>query len=316
MVWLEYKAASYSDNNDVGHIYVIDTSVLEELNIDVCDLTQIKSNSPRLRFHAQNACLVSTINGRLPPESICAHLMVEHDVLLNFYQENGIKNTLDLFPNRQEDHILKGLLKIYWIEKCPKANLHIYKRSLELPEYDAGSRNVTEAAFYKEFWLADDKDVIDSPLNQFPFFKIPEAAYFAGRNEPFSFENVNELFNKYSGFVVEFDGLIKIPEVEDYSEYEKGIYVEKLSDSTVAIYGLVVKHVGCIISGYGVTKGWMYQINGNSWEKIKHLDECECNNSLRHELHFLLLRVLNDSLKNNLMAKETDKNYVYKDIAP
>lgn len=115
---------------------------------------------------------------------------------------------------------------------------------------------------------------------------------------------------------MEFDGLIKIPEVEDYSEYEKGIYVEKLSDSTVAIYGLVVKHVGCIISGYGVTKGWMYQINGNSWEKIKHLDECECNNSLRHELHFLLLRVLNDSLKNNLMAKETDKNYVYKDIAP
>ena len=314
LVWLEYKAASYSNINDVGHIYVIDSSVLEDLKIIVSDLTQIKSKSSRLRFHAQDACLVSTIKGRLPPESICAHLTVEHDVLLNFYRENGIKNTLDLFPNNLEDPILKGLLQIHWIEKCPKANLHIYERSLEIPEYYSESKFMSDAAFYKEFWLADEEDIIDSPLNKFPFFKIPEVAYFSNKNELFTLESVNELFKEHNGFVVEFDGLIKIPEIEDNLSYEKGIYVEKLSDSTVGIYGLVVEYQGCKNTTFGVTKGWIYQIKGNNWERIKHPDECPCNNSLRHELQFLLLRVLNYSLKNNLMVKENGKNYAYKDM--
>ena len=313
-VWLEYRTASYSSNNDVGHIYIIDSSVLEELKINVTDLTQIKSKSPRLRFHAQDACLISTIKGRLPPEAIVAHLTVEHNVLLNFYQENGINNTPDLFPNCQEDYILKGLLNIHWIEKFPKGNLLIYERALEIPEYYSESKFVSNAAFYKEFWIADEKDVVDSPLNQFPFFKIPENAYFANKNEPFTLENVNELFKEHNGFVVELDGLIKLPELDDNLEYEKGIYVEKLSDSTVGVSGLVVHFRGCKFLGYAVTRGWVYQINGNSWEKINHPDECPCNNSLRHELQFLLLRVLNHCLRDNLMVKENGKNYVYKDM--
>ncbi|MCO4756131.1 MAG: hypothetical protein KC478_16740, partial [Bacteriovoracaceae bacterium] len=68
------------------------------------------------------------------------------------------------------------------------------------------------------------------------------------------------------------------------------------------------------LSGFGANQGWLYKVNGGVWKRTIHDDQCPCNNNLRHELQFSLLRILNESLKEGGIVCEDNLNYYQKDL--
>lgn len=92
------------------------------------------------------------------------------------------------------------------------------------------------------------------------------------------------------------------------------MYVKRVESDIVSVSGLVIEHPGHKVAGIGANLGWHYKIEGGRWSKIDHEDQCPCNNDLRHELQFSVLRGLNESLKNGDFTKEDDLNYSHKDI--
>lgn len=317
-VWLVNKEATYSKTEESGHIYIINTKYFSDKNIKLYDLTTIAGDEGKLRIQAQAAYLVEAVNGYLPHDSIVAHLTVNNDVLVNYYESKGIKSTLDVFPDRKNDYILKCLLDLPWNEIRSDHNfpIPVYLRGLDIPEYDA---NLTKhlppsLTLFSPFWISERRQGEDSPFSSIPFYKISEQAYFANTNDSFDLTEVTKLFTEHSGLVIELDGLIKIPELGNSFEYEKGIYVEKIESDIFSVSALIIEHPGHTVRGVGTNQGWYYKENTGIWNKINHKDQCPCNNELRHELQFSLLRILNESIKEGKIIREDNLNYFHVDL--
>lgn len=318
-VWLVVRNASYDESIDPGNIYVIDQQRLETLGLSIHDLTEFDIQEGKLRFDCQKACLVEGKNGRLPPDSVIYHLIVDHNVLVEYYSQSGISNLEDIFPTREHDFVLKALLDIPWeiIRAEEKFPIPAYRRGLELPEYDHNfvKHLGTSPTLFSGFWLADNRSKTDSVFFGMLFFRLPKFSYFANDNDDFEISHVNALLDKYGRFVVELDGLINVPELPNDSEFEKGIFVEGLADGNIAVSGLVVKHPGHVVSGVGVNKGWIYALHQDGWLRLEtHPEKCPCNNDLRHILQFSVLRHLNEALKDGKMIKLDTLNYVHDEV--
>lgn len=315
-VWLVHRKAIYTESNQPGHVYIIDTKLLESENIKIHDLTEIDTEGYKLRFNAQSACMVGNLKNNLPPKCVVAHLEVDHAVLVDYYNNKDINSTSDVFPDRNEDFILHSLLDIPWKDIPSESPIPIYRRGLELPEYDAVyTKHLTPSVtLFSEFWIADNRGGPGSVFNEVPFFLISEEAYYGSNETGTHLPKITELLNEYNGIVVELSGLIHIPEMTGSSEYEKGIFVEKISDEIVSVSGLVVDHPGHVIAGFGTNVGWYYKVDGFLWSKVEHDEQCPCNNDLRHELQFSLLRVLDMLIDDEKIVKEGDLKYRQKDI--
>lgn len=109
--------------------------------------------------------------------------------------------------------------------------------------------------------------------------------------------------------------MIKIIEDKRPYEYEKGIHVSIDGDGSISISGLVIEHPGNVVEGVGLNRGWHYKSGDEGWEKIHHEEQCPCNNDLRHELQFSLLRMLNEALKNGELVKEDALSYRHTSIS-
>ena len=101
---LVHKIATYTNHDQDGHVYIINPTIIESLDIEIIDLTEIDAEDCRLRFHAQDGCLIGFLKGKLPTNSLTAHLIVKNHVLQNYYRENGINDTEDLFPDQPRRH--------------------------------------------------------------------------------------------------------------------------------------------------------------------------------------------------------------------
>ena len=273
----------------------------------------------QLRFQTQSACLAQAYNGFLPPESIVAHMIVNHDVLLQHSKEQGLVNTSDLFPDRKNDYILDALLSIPWVCANPEDDfpIPIFIRGLSLPEYDLEfvkhlPPNIT---LFSSFWIADQRTKNEAAFSDIPFYKIEEQAYYANLNEGFELHEIDRILSKHPSFVVELDNLIKVPEIGNTFEFEKGIIISKENNDMISVSGLIVEHPGHTIRGIGANQGWYYKIKNGIWEKVYHENQCPCNNDLRHELQFSLLRILNHEMKEQNFVHDDDLNYRHKSLA-
>lgn len=318
-VWLVHKEASYSNYDSQGHIYIIDSEYLVNNEIKVHDLSIIANDEGKLRFKTQSACLIEGGSGALPPEAIVCHLIVDNNVLQDFYETEGALTTLDVFPDRNDDYILKCLLELPWYKgdtKDIEFPIPFYRRSLEIPEYDSKfvKHLPPEITLFNQFWISENRQGEESVFSNIPFYKISEQAYFANTNETFDLSEVNKILENHTGFVIELDGLIKIPELGSSYEYEKGIFVEKIKDDVVSVLGLTIECPGHKVGGIGANMGWFYQIKSGVWERIEHGDQCPCDNDLRHELQYSLLRSLNESLKEGDVLKENRLNYIHREL--
>lgn len=299
--YIVHKEAHYIESEDQGNIYVIDCNALISDGIKIHDLTDIDTDEGSVRFHVQEACLVGNFKDRLPVKVIKAHLKVDHSVLVDYYNSEGINETKDLFPDQHKDFILATLLSLPWLYSAEIVSIPVYRRGLELPDYH---RRFTKhlgpsVTLYKEFWISDNRDEDDNPLKEIRFYKLPEDTYYANTNEEFGLAEVNAILESYDQFAIEINGLIRIPELINSSEFEKGIIVEKVENDVVSVSGLIIEHPGHVVAGLAVNMGWYYRIENDKWIRVDHKDECPCNNNIRHELQFALLRVLNEMLKDN-----------------
>jgi hypothetical protein len=243
-------------------------------------------------------------------------------VLADFCRRKGLKTASDIFSSREQDYILQALLDIPWQRIDIRNPIPYYRRGLDLPEYD--SRFIKHlspnTALYSEFWISDSRSDPDSPFRDdsffrdVPFYKITEDTYYANTGKSFSLGEVNKLLKKGKSIAIELDGLIKFPELKVDYEFEKGVFVEPINKDLVCVCGLVVDHPGQMVAGIGVVEGWYYRIDGDNWTKIEHPDQCPCNNRLRHELQFSLLRVLNESLGKKEIVAIDSLNYTHKDM--
>ncbi len=317
-VWLVHKEALYLQTENRGHIYVINEKYFSDNNIKIHDLTKLAGDEGRLRFQAQAACLVEGVDGFLPQDSIVAHLNVNYDVLVKYIESKDITSTLDIFPDRKNDFILKFLLDLPWIKIQSDSDFPIpaYRRGLEIPEYDSMfvKHLPPSVTLYSPFWVSEKRQGEDTPFSMIPFYKIGEHAYFANTNDQFDLTEVNKILVEHDGLAIELDGLIKIPELGDGFEYEKGIFVEKVEDGIFSVSALVVEHPGHKVSGIGANQGWFYKVNDGIWKRTIHDKQCPCNNNLRHELQFSILRVLNESLKEGVIICEDNLNYYHEDL--
>ncbi|MCK4871631.1 MAG: FRG domain-containing protein [Phycisphaerales bacterium] len=315
-VWLVHRIAGYTASTEPGHIYVIDRTALADNGLKIHDLADLRTDDATLRFHAQEACLVGSLKNALPPVAISAHLEVTHDALVEFYQRHSVAETADLFPTRGRDFILDALLSIPWQCVSKFDTIPVYCRGLDLPEYDAHfvKHLSPDIALWDEFWVSDNRGKADSVFHNIPFYKIPEQAYYANANDAFELSAINDLLTTHNSFVVELDGVVRIPELGTDAEYEKGIFVEHIEHGLVSVSGLVIELRGHVVAGAGVLRGWYYGIENGIWKRVKHVEQCSCNNTLRHELQFALLRVLNESLKAGQMERDSERSYSHKEL--
>ena len=317
-VWLVVRNASYEEVAEPGNVYVIDRTRLESHELSMHDLTEFEIQEGTLRFDSQKACLVEGKNGKLPPDAVIYHLVIEHNVLVEYCSQSGLSNVEDVFPKREHDFVLQALLDIPWelIRTEEQFPIPAYRRGLELPEYDHKfvKHLGPYPTLFSGFWVADNRGEKASPFVDLPFFRLPKFAYFANTNDDFEINHVTALVNRYEKFVVELDGLINVPEVAVASEFEKGIYVERLSDGNVAVSGLVVHHPGHVVSGVGVNAGWVYKLGQRGWLKQDHPEQCPCNNDLRHILQFAILRHLNEALKHEKMSQRSALDFVHNEV--
>lgn len=167
---------------------------------------------------------------------------------------------------------------------------------------------------FESFWISNNRSEPDNPFEKTIFYKLPEFSYYANTNEVFELDSVNLILNKYDSFIIELDGLIRVIEDKSEYEYEKGIYVKKENEGLISVSGVIVDHPGHVVAGMAIITGWFYSVENGIWKHVVHKEQCPCNNALRHELQFSLLRILNESLKDKDIIKENDLCYRHKDV--
>jgi FRG domain len=317
-VWLVHREATYTKVTEGnGHLYVVDTEILRRDHVGVHDLADIKVEDAQIRFHAQQACLAGNVR-RLPPESIVAHFSVDSSVLVQKAQEAGLKSTVDLFPTRKTDIVLRALLDIPWqrIGRDKGFPIPMFVRGLDLPEYDHQfiKHLPPTTILFDEFWVSEERSKTQTSFQNIPFYRMPEAYYYANAPEVFVLPETTKLLKTHQGFAVELDTLIRPPEFPDIYVCEKGIHVERLDDDLVSVEALIVDHPANVWRNAGTSAGWIYRVEGNTWTRIQHLGQCPCNNDLRHELQFALLRVLDMALAEGRFELIDSLNFIHEEL--
>ena len=315
-VWLVHKNSRYAESDSFGHIYVVDLLALENLGIKVHDLTKLQGDEGVLRFNSQQACLVGNLDNNLPSKVIAAHIEVSAEILKSYYHKMGIGGVVDVFPSKKYDFILNFLLTLPW-EKMHIDNLiPTFRRGLEIPDYEENFVKYlpSEVTLYEGFWIADNLQDPNGKFNNTTFFKLPQLSYYKNTKEKFDLTYVNQILEKQGDFFIEMDGLIKFVEIPDPFFYEKGIYVSANETGEISVSGLSIKHPSNVIDGFGIEDSWFYENIDGSWKKINHPEQCPCNNELRHELHFSLLNMLNEAIKDNELIRDNHLCYRHIDV--
>jgi hypothetical protein len=317
-VRLVHKDAKHSQTEGVGHIYIIDCLALETLGIKIHDLASLQGGEGRLRFHAQQACLVGNLNDRLPPQVITSHIEVSSSVLKDYREKHRINDFSDVFPSSKEDFVFRTLLSLPWEKMHIDNPIPTFRRGLEIPDYEDNfiKHLPPHITLYENFWVSDNRDGSDNLFKDLIFYKLPQFSYYANTNKYFDIDLVSKALKRHGDFVVEIDGLVRVLEAQEEYVYEKGIHVSVNEEGYISVSGLVVSHPSNIVDGVGTNVGWIYQENHNAWERVDHHDQCSCNNALRHQLQFSLLRMLNEAIKNEEFITENAFSYRHKDVQP
>lgn len=316
-VWLRHKDVKYTEHEGSGNLYIIDQSVLNALDIKVHDLTTMQGDEGRLRFHVQQACLAGSLKANLPAQSIAAHLEVPVSVLRAYCKKHRVCSLSDVFPSKEEDFLLNMLLSLPWEKiQVDDSPIPLFRRGLEIPDYEENfiKHLPPSVTLYERYWIADHRENLEIALKNTVYFKLPEIAYYANTNEPFTLLHVNEVLDAHGSFVIELDGLIKVVEDDRPYHFEKGIHVSRDEGNNIWVSGLLILHPSNIVKAVGKNEGWSYQKNDTFWKRINHKDQCPCNNDLRHELQFALLRHLEEAFLNDQLVNESDLCFRHKEI--
>lgn len=224
--------------------------------------------------------------------------MAKHEVFASFAAEAGFAKTSNLFPGPNEDPVLQSLLHLPWSEMQGDPDhefLPIFKRTIEVPEYDDGFVKIYGPgnAFYRGEMLAD-KHGKDAPEWPFVFRKVPEIVMLGVANPVGkAFPHLTKALEADPSIAFEIPQLIRFAETGPTATYGKGLAVQRKAQSLVEVSDLVVDHPGMLIAGGGVNAGWHYTIaESGEWVRTPHPDDCPCGDDDRHRRHLSALTIL------------------------
>ncbi len=319
-VLLMHDTGSYEEADGEGHLYVIPKASLAKLEVGMVDLASVPYvGDGRLRFHAQRAWLAGPLKTRLPSDCIAAHVVAPAAAFRECAAAEGAASLNTLFPRREEDVMLALLLSAPW-ELAPDrgSKIELYVRSLRLPEYDLAPHRTYDAkvAFYRPFWISEDRGPEDSPFRAATFLRAPSEVLFGRRwSEVDPLPHLYGLLSERGSVVIETNGLVAFPESLGSVSYGKGIMLKLGKPGVVEVAGVCVEHPGCEISGVGVSLGWFYKVlDDGRWSRISCVGECPCNNPMRHEHHMAIAKMVDQLLRGGEFTSLGQQEMLHKSL--
>lgn len=286
-VMLVHNAPKYVPAEQPGSIYIISKTKAQAGGAKFVDLTEVECENTKPRFHVQQGGLIGPFS-RLSPAAVMERWEVPATVLREFSAESGLNGAENLFPPREDDIFLNLLLAVPWAHTGGEAQDPIFRRGLDIPEYDyrPTRRYSANTAFSRRGWLSRTDHLGATPLlgTAVRFGLKEESFYYHISSPPKRFERLMKLLNENPIIVVEIDGIVRSPEGYRGDEYTKGIIVHRIDDRLVQISELAVRHPGTVLAGARALSPWTYRITETgALVRQPHEHDCPCNNHGRHE---------------------------------
>lgn len=324
-VFLIHETAKYGPSDGQGHLYVFSKDRIEGHDIKAFNLSSINIRGTTPRFHKQKAWLIGPLRDELPSDTTLAHIYGDGAVFAELSSEAGFNDTATLFPDEQEDALLKILVSLPWkiVERSEDGDeglkIPFFRQSIEIPNYHfkGQKRLPPTVALFTGNRLSDEQDR-DERLKELCFFQMPDGSFF-GKTERSThpIPNASAVISRFKKVVLEIDEIIRMPEFEDQTSYAKGMYIERIDDETAWIGELVIDQVGLRPSGFGVNMGWHYKIDSiGTWTRFLHPGDCPCNNSFRHERLYSVLLVFDILLEEKAFLQVAERRFLSKNIGP
>ena len=263
-VFLAIDAAHYSlSSESTGHLYVISKKQLSLSGTQCIDLCQGITSEYRLRFFAQGACTLGPLQGDLPSQCVVAHIEAPVPILRQFADAAGYHGTSDIFPNTDEDPVLKLLLATPWAKGKPNiGGVPTFTQGVRLPQYQpVYTKHLPgNVALYSGTWVDDERLTGDKFFETACFVRVPEGYAYGQPLGTFKFPRVSALLRFHRCVVIEFDGLYRYAELSDLSKYNKGVVLTTAGD-VVCVAALNVDHPAMRVTRHGADMGWHYSIS-------------------------------------------------------
>lgn len=297
-VMLVVQAASYKDNKENGHLYVLSKELLEERDHTLVSLVDDLTTDFSSRLQVQKAWLAGVFGSqrRLSPAAISAHITGPASVFRDFARAAGFQATDDLFPPPEQDKLLENLLSL------PRERMEydglpfpFYRRSLDIPEYqDSFVKHLpVTTALFAPFWLSETEPPETNEL----WIHVPEETFYGHTRLDQPLPRLSEILHQNDITNIESKNLICYPGVPKSTTFEKGVSVRRVSGNVFEVCGISVDYQGDQLIGGGVANGYRYELVGGArLIRRESPTDCRCGDPHRHSLHLRALVVLNDML--------------------
>lgn len=307
-LWERKKFAQYDFEEGEGHLYVIDKSIAVEVGLVNLATLTIDGFFPRTE--AQKAWLLGPTLGKpVPKECFIAQITASRSIFREYAVLHGFTDTDSMFPPATRDPILKALLELPWREigsvGDPKFPIPVFKRALELPEYQKSFEKISSpaTAFYQGGKISKMFDSIETrygKLTNGETISAPGVILFgtADASTPLCFPKIEKMLEGKSYLAFEIDEIIKHPSMGYNTVYQKGVGVITHAPELFEVCELVVMHPGLEMTKVGFSPGWFYRRKSNGlWEREHHDNECDCMNDNIHKRHISALQIAEDFLR-------------------
>lgn len=298
------NAATYTDHDGIGFLYVLNKEALVESKVPLVCLSGGSDDGYRYRFNAQHAWMLGPVPKGIPAKCVIARIESPAEILREYARDSGFDSTQSMFPDSMEDPCLKLLLSIPCIvhPKSNKDHIKLFVRHLEIPNYHYQPSKVHDDchAFYAGSRIGEASRIIDETLVNAFILTVPDFVMFGRRvdGEEISTPIIVALVAKHGRVGIEINGLIRIPDWKVGSIYSKGLFLVMQDDLSIIVSDLIVEHPGTVMVNSGITNGWRYTIDEkNHWVRMPHPDDCPCGNDLLHDHHLTVLLRVEDFLR-------------------
>ncbi|MBJ2082008.1 FRG domain-containing protein [Serratia ureilytica] len=306
-LWERKKFAHYDFEEGDGHLYVIDKTIAAKVGL--VDLSSLIIDGFLPRTEAQKAWLLGPTSGKpVPTECFVAHITANRAIFREYAALSGYTGTDSIFPPTTQDPILKALLELPWKELKlpldPKLPVSVFKRTIELPEYQESFEKIASpaTAFYRGGMISDMFDSIETFKGKLTGGKIisaPGVIIFgtADSSTPLSFPKIEKILEGKTYLAFEINEIIKHPSMGYNTIYQKGVGVITHAPDLFEVCELVVMHPGQNMTKVGLSPGLYYRRKSNGlWTRESHCNECNCKNDKIHKSHISALHIAEDLL--------------------
>ena len=294
-VMLLCQKATYTPVEGTGNLFVLSKAGLVAENHNVISLVDELTTDFPTRFQVQKAWQASIFfkQNRLSPKAIVAHITAPSALFQEVAAVGGYITTDHIFTPPSVDHLLKNLLSLPRMKIGEVVTIPVYVRSLEIPEYQDSfvKRLDPTTALSEQFWLSETIPPEEAGL----VFRVSESAFY-GNAKVGKLSNLAPYLKENPLIHIETNGLICYSFQPGNDSYNKGISIRHSGEGLFEIGSLSIDYFADQLTGAGVSKGYSYKLEDDSFVRVKVLGDCPCGDTERHLHHLKVCAVLDDLL--------------------